>query len=586
MPLSRFPRPGQPIAAQPLRDFLRSERVSRFDRLDATAWRRLGEERCRELARQLVRELERRPYRLLDELGDHTLSSGNGPIPIDDLELQARTRNCFVRAGISELPGLSNGLTVAEASHLRGFGVSCLVDLMASLEAHQTRREPNHKPVGKTEIVVKISDLPAAAQKLLTQVASIPGVLEITRQDPRLGVSMRAVSLDSPSLGAIIESLRRVGLPKAAAKNLVQLCDNIRAMAEKPVVKEVADILAAGQGARAREIIQACLQLRDQPRLPTYRSVGRRLRYSGERVRRVFCRQHWRPGQPPPFAPALDRALAAVCALGPCWAGDVERLLARDKLLAPRMRLEVLDELAGMLGREPGFVIMGRTKARLLVAKSDSRSVRKVQSDALALVNRYGLTTVKRVIRKQRVDRIGHDVALRAMISLDGFYWVNEPQGAFSLRGRQANPLWHRVRKVLSVAPRVSIDILWVALKHDNRSICGGLTAAQVLAFCQKQPECRVSRDIIMARKPEDPLEVLQGHEREVVGFILEHGPLCWRRDLMRLAAHAGIAKPSFDKCINCPAISRYAPGVYGLTGAEISASALATFVASTATGG
>jgi hypothetical protein len=95
------------------------------------------------------------------------------------------------------------------------------------------------------------------------------------------------------------------------------------------------------------------------------------------------------------------------------------------------------------------------------------------------------------------------------------------------------------------------------------------------------QPECRVSRDIIIARNPEDPLDVLQGDEREIVRLILNHGPLCRRRDLMRLAAEAGIGKPSFDKCIYCPAISRYGNGVYGLTGAEIAPTALTAFLSS-----
>lgn len=587
MPIARYPRLGQPIAAQPLREFLKSHCVTRFDHLDATAWRRLGEDACRELAGQLIRELQQLAPRLLSELADHRLSSGNGAVAIDELELQPRTRNCFARAGIRELPALSNGLTVAEALQLRGFGVGCLVDLMASLEANRTQRtrrghaRSNHKGAGEAVVIVTMSDLPPKDQKLLAQIGSIPGALDITRQDPRLGAQLRSVALDALCLGDVIKSFRRVGLSRTAADNLVELCSDVAGMTRKSVITEVTDILGAGQRPREREIVEACLQFGEQLRRPTYRFIGKRFRYSGERIRQIFCRHHWRPGQPLPFAPAIDRALEAVRAFGPSWAEDVERQLASDKVLFPLMRLEILHGLASMLGREAGFIVHGNEQMRLLVPASAFQAIQKVQNDARALVDRFGLTTIKRVIDKQRAGRICHDDAVRAICSLAGFYWLNESEGSFSLRARRANVLWHRIRKVLAVAPRVSLDTLWKALRHDNRPICGGLTASQALDFCRKQPECRVSRNIIFARNPEDPLNVLQGHERQLVSFILEHGPLCRRSKLARLAAEAEIAKPSFDKCINCPAIARYAAGVYGLTGANISASELAAFTSS-----
>jgi hypothetical protein len=192
MPLSRYPRPGQPIAPQPLREFLKSERVTRFDHLDAAAWRRLGEQACRELAEQFLDELIRRTPRVFDKLAGHRLSSQGGPVALDDLELQPRTRNCFARAGISELPDFSNGLTVAEISQLRGFGVACLVDLMASLEANGTKRprprraSNNHRTVAEGAPVSR-NDLPPAIREVISGVGSVPGALAVTRSDPRLG---------------------------------------------------------------------------------------------------------------------------------------------------------------------------------------------------------------------------------------------------------------------------------------------------------------------------------------------------------------------------------------------------------------
>lgn len=580
MPISRYPRPGQPIAPKPLRELLMAEHATRFAHLDSTVWDRMGEDACRKLAGQLLTELVGRGPRFCALLAHHRLESRYGAIAVEDLELQPRTLNCLRRAGISEFPSGRHGLTVGQILQLRGFGVRSLIDLMSSVEAYTAHQLKGRCSGNNDKDLATAKDaLLVEERQLIAGMGSLPGALEISRYDPRLGQQLRHVAPSASTLGELLESFHRGELLSTAEKNLARLCVTVRTMVKRSVVDEAIEILAAGQPESARRIVEACLQFRGSHGRPTYQAVGKRFGRSRERIRQILCRQLWRPGQPRPFAPALDAALAAVQASGPSSPDDVQRRLVRDKLLAPRMQLDALHEVAGMLGREPGFTFYGQGQGRLVIAASDLQAVQQLLNEARGMIYRSGAATVARLMDNQQAGPICREAAVRAIRSLDGFYWLNESEGSFSLHAGQANVLWHRIRKVLSVAPRVAIDDLWAALLHDNRPICGGLTADQVLDFCRKQPECRVINNTVVLRHPQDPLDAFRGHEREIVRLILKHGPLCRRGELMELAAQAGMGKPSFDKSLNCPAIARYAPGVYGLTGANISPGEIAAFV-------
>lgn len=162
--------------------------------------------------------------------------------------------------------------------------------------------------------------------------------------------------------------------------------------------------------------------------------------------------------------------------------------------------------------------------------------------------------------------------AIEAVVKCcEGFRWMDEEGGYFWLDNGRPNRLRRRIGRVLSVAPRIAVEELRAAIRRDRRRGGPIPPACALLELCRQLPECRVNGNDVLATNPVHPLDLLRGHEATIVGLLLKHGPVCPREHLQELAAKAGVAAPSFWRCLTvCPTITRYAPGVFGLTGATI----------------
>jgi hypothetical protein len=576
MPISRYPRPGQPIVPRLIHKLLQDEGVNGFDGLGSAAWRRLGKGECRRQAQRLLVQMDLLGQPFFSKFASLPLSQRDAVVPLDELQLEQRTFNCLRHARLQYVTTGPNGLTIGDLLRLRGFGVKCLLDLAASLEAPKMTT-----PVGKhaahadgapkrqqarDRMPAAESLVRKAKEDVLADVASIPGALAITPRDPRLGLQLRAAVPDAPTLGAALDTWQRGKLSAAAGEQISRLLKAVRTMARAKLDDEVLAIMAADGGPRDREVIAACLQWRTTRR-PTYRAVGKQFRITGERVRQVFCRwQKWWMEEPP-FAPAVDRALGLVQACSPAWAADVERQLSAAEISTEPLPLERLRDLADLLGRKAGFVIFGLGKQRSVGSHQDALCIAQIQNRARKLVSTYGLASVCQLDGPWLTSPRSPQCVVHALQSLRGFAWIDEREESFLLLPANRNRLWARVRKVLAVAPRVTLDVLWKAVQNDHRFPSAALTPEQLLGFCRRHPECRVVGKTITARNPQHPLDVLQGDERKLVALLLEHGPLS-RQELNRLALQAGMGDPSFDRNLQSPAIMRISTAVYGLTGA------------------
>jgi hypothetical protein len=268
----------------------------------------------------------------------------------------------------------------------------------------------------------------------------------------------------------------------------------------------------------------------------------------------------------PPFAPTLDRALALVQAGSPNGTAEVERQLAVAKLSREHLPLERLHDLAQLMGRKSPFVILVTGSQRSVASEQDARLIVQLQRRARKLVSNGGVATIDQLKKPWFAAPVSPQCLTHALRSLQDFAWLDEADGVFSLLRPKRNKLWTRIRKVLAVAPEVHLDVLWKAVTHDDRFPSQNVTASHLLAFCRRHPACRVVGKTVIARDPQDPLDVLQGDERTLVGYLIEHGSTS-RRELFHFARKRGMGKPSFDRCLKSPAITRFAKGLYGLTG-------------------
>ena len=144
MPGRRYPRSGQRLAprllAEVLQDALPVElatqggaRFVRLCDLDETAWDRFDAETCKTFATEIVQAVGRAarqpaPFMALQ------LPPLPDEMTLANLELESRTFNCLVAAGIEDRPQDLGQMTIEGALGLRGFWSKCLVDLLTSIE--------------------------------------------------------------------------------------------------------------------------------------------------------------------------------------------------------------------------------------------------------------------------------------------------------------------------------------------------------------------------------------------------------------------------------------------------------------------
>lgn len=156
MPGRRYPRPGQCLAPRLLADALQDalpeslvqlggKEFARLCDLDETAWQRFDADTCKLLAAEVVSAVGRaaRQPAPFTAILLPPLPEG---LSLADLELESRTFNCLVTAGIGERPHDLGRMTIESVLGLRGFWSKCLVDLLASLQHATDHPEARSHP--------------------------------------------------------------------------------------------------------------------------------------------------------------------------------------------------------------------------------------------------------------------------------------------------------------------------------------------------------------------------------------------------------------------------------------------------------
>lgn len=144
MGTSRYPRRGHRLAPATLHELLEVPVPAKYSNaqtppglrlcdLDESAWDLFDEATCQALAGEILRTVGR-AARMPMPIADRRLP----PIPqgfkLSDLDLEVRTRNCLVGAGIQERPHDLRMFTIEGILGLRGFWVKCLLDILTCLE--------------------------------------------------------------------------------------------------------------------------------------------------------------------------------------------------------------------------------------------------------------------------------------------------------------------------------------------------------------------------------------------------------------------------------------------------------------------
>lgn len=175
MGISKYPRPGQRIAPETLREILdvpvpaewsgqARERYETLADLDETVWRHMPATKCRTLARFVLRQVQWGLPRALQAVKTKPLPQFHQPIPVSALEVDVRTSNCLnncieLRVG-SNLQFL-NDLTVGDLLNWRNLGACSLVDLLVALESVAAKSDRFQRQQLRVENAVGAGPIPA-----------------------------------------------------------------------------------------------------------------------------------------------------------------------------------------------------------------------------------------------------------------------------------------------------------------------------------------------------------------------------------------------------------------------------------------
>ncbi len=212
MARSRYPRRGHRLAPSALREALRIPIPKKFllarrdgparpvrpgmmlCDLDESAWELFGEATCHALAAEVLRAVGL-AARMPIAIADQRLPPIPQGLRLTDLDLEVRTLNCLIAAGLHERPQDLREITIEGMLALRGFWVKCLVDLLTSLEYVADHPESHRRIKARASAPIKTDGSDCRyprpgdrlAPKTLREILAGPSPAELLQDTPLEG---------------------------------------------------------------------------------------------------------------------------------------------------------------------------------------------------------------------------------------------------------------------------------------------------------------------------------------------------------------------------------------------------------------
>jgi hypothetical protein len=307
----------------------------------------------------------------------------------------------------------------------------------------------------------------------------------------------------------------------------------------------------------------------------TLEEVGREFGVTRERVRQItskFSRriQHQRSV----YLPILRSACKYILHVLPNSSSVISEALCRQQIARTAFDISGIVAILRVLDEEDFFELVSTGHTVLVVEKNTVACFELVPRIARAIVSAFGCGHIEHILADLEA---GSAEALRSLdvVSvlnhLPDVRWLNHSREWFTIIDTRRNRLSNVVRKVLSVARKISIAELRGALKRVHR-LEGFAPPSDILrAFCLSLPFCEVDDEYVTANKPIVAAETLGEIEHCFYDVLQEHGSVAQLTALRDECLQRGMNANSFYQYITySPIICRLAPEVYALVGAEI----------------
>jgi len=512
----------------------------------------------------------------------------HGAASLHDLQLRNRTFNVLVKAGYLRSPERLDHLTVEAALRLKSFGIQSLFDLVDRIERFNASSTSVGRNTRKKYAPRDLRSRVDAAQPLPSKLKSLclpefPPVQSL--QD--LGLSLRTFhALEDAGFAATPEKLSGIQLRHLfciANIGVWAVCEIVQAayrLLDAPLAKQavpatfdraVIDCLIPSRRKRNAEVAARYLGLCGH-QVHTLEETGTAVGVTRERVRQIVSKRKHQLRSTILQSPA-SVVIAEIESTVPCTVRKIESTLREKNLIESETSVSSILRIFELAGQKTKYLHMGAGSSAVIIHEDDERLASKLRLAIRKSVRQHGAVPFNLITEDfpDRLRKRAHTSLCLVIAQSDpGFRLLDDTETWFWIAADSPNRLQKKIRRVLCVAPIISISELRSALRRDLHFPV--VPPENILTeFCQQIPECVVDGVNVIQAASELPSDVLRGSELKLVELLLEHGPLCKRRELQRLAVDSKISIPSFWRALNyCQTIQRYARGVYGLTGAEV----------------
>lgn len=574
-----YPRPGRPLLPKVLRDALDGVPIpsalvdelgldseTRWGDLDETVWRDHNWMAVERLAHEITSVID---DMVLDRIGDTALFEDRPAV--DSLMLTPRAENALRRAGMVE-DGSLVPARVRELMTVSNFGVKALLEVLTGIDA---LARVSDRPVDETHMPqARISP---AVRKAARALGRKRWSRQVSPDDPRVAPILGPMSREASTIGEVADWLAEQEYTPGEARSMVakirRTVRELDALRQLTLSEELLDVLRAISGRHTDPSLVARLGF-DGGEPTTLERAGERAGVTRERVRQLEKAFRQRVQDVDRlWLPVLERAVNLADALVPVASHALEEALIAEGLADDNFSVESLVTACDVFGRALPFEIASEG---LLVRPGRTQLTAAVRSAALRLVEHWGATTIADV--EARLEDGGPDpddaTTRLALEAMDGFSWLDGDHRWFWIAGTR-NRVLNQVEKIMSVAGSIELSDLRRGVGRHHR-MSGFRPPREVLAALCVQSGLYSRRGDIISGGPDLPdwRELLGRNERVIAETLFDHGPVMRRDDLVRIVVdERGLKMNSVNIYLGySPIIERFAPGVYGLRGARVSA--------------
>lgn len=408
---------------------------------------------------------------------------------------------------------------------------------------------------------------------------------QIRRDDPRLRDSVRdliaSIGTKDKKLAGRGATLFQVGRyllsrqndpqdPRRVVTLLRKLHRTVDTFSRLALDNELQGIAAAAVDKRRAQIVGRLFGW-DGGGTRTLQSVGDEVGLSRERIRQIASRFGDMMVGRKPFAPSLDRTLRLITRYAP----DTEEIhsqLMAHKLVTGAFQLDGIAKACDALGRRAPFKFQAIAEVARLVRRAGRKSI-----------EHWGVASIADVanrVASEHSQSVSPEFVARTMQKEAGFRWLDAATGWFWLAATPRNRAINQMRKILSVTSHIDVSELREGMSRHYRVEGFAPPRRVLLELCRQIPEYKVEDQTISADPPLDYERVLAETERTMTRIMLANGRVMRRGDFESRCLEAGMKRSTFYMYLDySPILARYAPGVYGLRGANVTPGQIQTLI-------